>query len=374
MSTHPTRIKRRRFIQAGAAWMVAGALAGRKAALAAEAPAEFDITFYQMGDPHYLAFETSKKGGVVLNPVIRENIKMMMQLKPDSEMPGGLGTVGKPLGLVDAGDCIEGGTESDEASGTKLTGPDTRLKQWDNYVKDLGLTGKEPGILINIPIYEGYGNHDQDGWVQGIIDRISARNKQRVGLTAVSGRFEYPKGGRYGGVVADGLHYAWKWGPVHFIQANMRVGDSYERYPSAGSYTFVADYLEKAVGFSGAPVMIAVHLPPDATGEGDWPAADRKRFYDLIVGYNVVGILCGHSHSFAVSEWRGPDGAGSVAVPVYRCDSIHHSREDDGIFNVFRIKTSTSDPNKATLVMARRLRNNSWSAKETVSTEISLRA
>jgi len=378
MRTDLTTITRRKFIQTGSAWMLAMTLAGhRSAALAAgEAGAPFDFTFYQMGDPHYLAFDTSTKGGVTLNPVIRENIKFMMQLKPATEMPGGLGTVGKCVGLIDSGDCIEAGNEKDPATGQEIGGMPTRVKQWENYVADLGLTGKEKGILIDFPIYEGYGNHDQDGFVQGIIDRISARNKERVGVTAVSGRFEYPKekGVPFAGVVADGLHYAWKWGPVHFIQANMRVGDSFRRYPAAGSYGFVADYLEKAVGFSGAPVVIAMHLPPNATGEGDWPAADLQKFYDLIVGYNVGGLLCGHSHSFNVSAWRGPGEKGSVAVPVYRCDSIHHSRPNDGFLNVFRIKSSTTDPTKAQLVMARRMRDNTWSEKDTVSTEISLRA
>jgi hypothetical protein len=378
MSISSTATTRRKFIQTGSAWMVAMTLAGRKSAAlgAGEAVAPFDFSFYQMGDPHYLAFDTSTKGGVVLNPVIRENIKFMMQLKPDTEMPGGLGTVGKCVGLVDAGDCIEAGSEKDPATGQDIGGMPTRVKQWENYIADLGLTGKEKGILIDFPIYEGYGNHDQDGFVQGIIDRISARNKQRVGLTAVSARFEYPKekGVPFGGVVADGLHYAWKWGPVHFIQANMRVGDSFLRYPAAGSYTFVADYLQKAVGSSGAPVFIAMHLPPDATGEGDWPAADLQKFYDLIVGYNVVGILCGHSHSFRVSSWRGPGQTGAVAVPVYRCDSMHHSKPADGFLNVFRLKSSATDTGKAQLVMARRLRNNTWSDGDTVSTEISLRA
>jgi cytolysin (calcineurin-like family phosphatase) len=360
MIDHEIPMNRRRFIRSGAAWMVAGAMASRASSARAATPAPFDITFFQMGDPHYLAFDESTKGGVKINPVIRENLKLMMQLKPDTAMPGGHGTVGKALGLIDVGDCIEAGGETDPATGQAIGGGETRVRQWENYVADLGLTGTEKDILIDIPIYEGYGNHDQDGFVQGIIDRISARNKNRVGVTAVSGKFEYPQGERYAGVVAEGLHYAWKWGPVHFIQANIRVGDSFDRYPAAGSYTFVEDYLKKAVGVSGAPVMIAMHLPPNSTGEGDWPAADRQRFYELIKGYNIIGLLCGHSHSYNIGEWRGPDNQGSVAVPVYRCDTVHRSAADGGFMSVFRIKSSAGDPKKADLVIARRMRDNTW--------------
>jgi len=352
---------RRKFIQVGSA-SVAGSLLAKPSLFGhpGAAPAPFDISFHQMGDPHYLALDTSTKGRVVLNPVIRENIKKMMELNADSPMPGAHGSIGKTLGLIDVGDCIEAGGESDPVTEVPLGGQKTREMQWDNYVKDLGLTGTEPGILINFPIYEGYGNHDQDGFVQGIIDRISERNPKRPNLTGISKSFEYPQDSRYRNVKANGLHYAWQWGPIHFIQANIRVGDGFERYPAAGSYTFVKDYLENVIGDSRAPVMIAVHLPPNNTGEGDWPLADRTQFYDLIKNYNTVGIFAGHSHSFNVADWNGPDNNGPLAIPVFRCDTIHRSSNDGGFMSAFRIKSNPSDPGKATLIIAQRMRNNTW--------------
>jgi hypothetical protein len=42
--------------------------------------------------------------------------------------------------------------------------------------------------------------------------------------------------------------------------------------------------------------------------------------------------------------------------------------------NVFRLRSSATDSGKGELVMARRLRNNSWAEKDTLSAEFSLRA
>jgi cytolysin (calcineurin-like family phosphatase) len=350
---------RRHFLRFGTA-LLATAAGGPLASAAQGRPKPFDLSFYHFGDPHYLAFDQSTKAGVALNPVIRENIRHMAALAPGLQLPDGLGKIGRPVGAIDVGDCIEAGNEPDPDTGQPIGGAATRVRQWENYVADLGLTGSEPGTLVDFPIYEGYGNHDQDSFVQGIIDRISARNASRPGIVALSSQFDYPDGGPYRGVSAKHLHYAWRWGPVHFIQANIRVGDSTARYPAAGSFSFVKDYLENAVASSGAPVIIAVHLPPDTAPEGDWPAADRLQFYDLIRGFNVIAILCGHAHSFNISNWRGPDKDGPSEIPVLRCDTIHRSTPDGGFMNVFRLASSPRDPGIATLALARRMRDGTW--------------
>jgi hypothetical protein len=370
MNTRRPPITRRKFIQTGSAWIAATTMAGRASSSAAPAgsPEPFDVTFYQMGEPQYRAMDTTVEDGVNINQAIRDNLKRLMQLTPETEMPGGLGTIGKARGVINVGDCIQAGNEDN------LGMEATKAKQWENYVADFGLTGKEPAALLKLPVYEGFGNRDQDGFVQGIITRISQRNKQRPGVTGVSGSFVYPnvKGGGFAGVHAEGLHYAWKWGPVHFVHANMRVGDSLTRYPAVASHTFLADYLDKHVGFSGAPVIIAMHLPPTTAPEGEWPAEDRKKFYDLIGGYNVVLLLCGNTSNFKSGEWRGPDSSGSLAVPFVQSDCFNHNGPGDGFMNVIRIKSLADDPTKAQLVVARRKRNNTWG--ETLTAEISVSA
>lgn len=368
MNTHSPLIDRRKFLKQGAGWMAAMSLAGHsQQARAAEAPDPFDFSFYHIGDPQYRAFDESAKDGIKINVVNRENLKLMMQLKPETDMPV-CGTIGKALGLINIGDCIEAGNDIDPATNQPLGLPATRLKQWDNYVSDFGLTGTEKGALINIPVYEGFGNRDQDNFVQGIIDRISQRNKHRPGLAATSGKYAYPTGagGGFAGVTADGLHYAWRWGPVHFIHLNLRVGDSPLRYPCAGSHTFLADYLDKQVGFSGAPVILCMHISPVTKQEGEWPLEDRKKFYDLVVGYNVVAILCGNTTNFGIDQWRGPDDNGSLTIPVYRSDTFHRGGPTDGFMSVVRIQSLKEDPKRARMVIARRRRNQTWGESSTI--------
>lgn len=369
MSINRPLLKRRKFLQTGSAWMLGLALAGRPAmARAADgAPELFDITFYQIGDPQYQALDTTLTGGVKVNNIIRENLKLMMALKPETAMPGGFGTVGKPRGVINVGDCTQSGNEGSLG----LAG--THLKQWENYAKDFGLTGKEKDALINIPVYEGFGNRDQDGFFQQIIDKISLRNKSRPGVVAVSERYDYPTGkGGFNGVYAEGLHYAWMWGPIHFIHVNMRVGDSTMRYPSAGSHTFLENYLDKKIGFSGAPVIICMHLPPSIKQEAEWPLEDRQKFYDLIIGYNIVAIFCGNTTTFGTEVWSGPDQKGSMPIRLIRCDGFHRSAPNDGFMNVVRIKSLPSDPNRAQLVLARLRRNYAWA--DTLEIEFTINA
>lgn len=345
---------RRRFLRTGLGTVVGAgslpALSGR--AQAAGSP--LDITFIQVGDPHYRAFDATNNN---FNSIIRSNIQKMMALTAASDMPGA-GTMGTPLGVINVGDLIDAGNETDPSTGQAVGGTATREGQWANYVKDFGLLGNEPDSLVKYPVYEGYGNHDQDGFLKQVNDRIAARAAQLPNLTGQSGSFTYV--GAYGNITVSGVHFAWKWGPVHFVSASMRVGNDSKRYPCSGSHAFLKNYLETVVGTSGDPVFVATHLPPSTGAEGDWPLADRQAFYDLIRQYNVVGILVGHVHSYAYFDWRGPDGTGDVPIKVYQCDALHHSGTTQGIFTVFRILGDPNDATKATIHMAQRLRNNSW--------------
>jgi len=63
---------------------------------------------------------------------------------------------------------------------------------------------------------------------------------------------------------------------VHFVQANIRVGDSPTRYPAAGSHTFLKHYLDTVVGRNGAPVSIGHHLPPAPARKANGPRPTAK--------------------------------------------------------------------------------------------------
>jgi hypothetical protein len=342
---------RRKFLRTSAsAALTSGALA-----LPARAQGSpLDLTIYQVGDPHYMAFDTNN----AYNGLIRSSLGKLAALSPSTPMPGA-GTIGAAQLIINAGDLIESGPgEVDPATGIQLTKAATLERQWQNYVADFGLLGNEPGALVNLPVYECYGNHDQDGYLKQVSDAIGVRSGQLPNITARSGTFTYQ--GAWGNITVTNVHYAWKQGPIHFVQTNLRVGDGPERYPCSGSYTFLKNYLEGVVGASGAPVFVVVHLPPTTNQENEWPKVDRQKFYDLIRRFNTIGIIVGHTHSYGYYTWRGPDNDGTVPIQVYQCDSLHNSGATQGIFSVIRIVGNPTDPAKATIHVAQRRRNDTW--------------
>lgn len=348
---------RRRFLGSGMTAIGAAGLGPLVSARAQGGATPVDLTFILVGDPHYRAFDTTGSG---FNLIVRNNLQKMMALTANSAMPGA-GTLGTPLGVINVGDLIEGGRETDPATGNVLSTTATCELQWANYIRENGLLGNEAGSIVKYPIYEGYGNHDQNGFLQQVSDRIAARAAVGSGLpsvTARSGSFTYV--GAYGNITVTGVHFAWKWGPFHFVNINMRSGNDSKRYPCGGSFGFLKSYLENTVASSGDPVFVAVHLPPSTGAEGDWPVADRQAFYDLIIQYNTVGILNGHTHGYGFTQWRGPNNNGAVPITVYQVDAIHHSGNTQGIFTAFRIIGSPTDPTKATIYTSQRIRNNSW--------------
>jgi len=352
---------RRKFLRTAASAALASAALGTRARGQGSL---LDITFYQVGDPHYMAFDSTN----AYNGLTRSSLAKLAALTPGTPMPGA-GTVGAAQMVINAGDLIESGPgEIDPSKGVQLTKAATLDRQWQNYVADFGLLGSEPGTRVNLPVYECYGNHDQDGYLKQVSDAIGVRSGQLPNITARSGTFTYQ--GAWGNITVTNVHYAWKLGPIHFVQTNLRVGDGPERYPCSGSYTFLKNYLEGVVGTSGAPVFVVVHLPPTTNQENEWPKVDRQKFYDLIRRFNTIGILVGHTHSYGYYTWRGPDNNGTVPIQVYQCDSLHNGSLTQGIFSVLRIVGNPTDSAKATMHVAQRRRNDTWGLS--ASKEISL--
>jgi hypothetical protein len=373
ISCPKTDWSRRSFLRTGL-----GTVAGVAAlpALSTRAMAEvvpFDFTFYHLGDTHYRAFDETLSGtGVLVNNANRANLQRMAAITPATPMPVA-GTVGTPVGVIHVGDILESGLEA------PLTKPQTLAKQLENYVKDFGLLGNEVGTLVKLPVYEAYGNHDQDGYLKEISDAIASRSDQLPGINGRSGTFTYVNA--FGNITVTGVHYAWKWGPIHFVQGNIRSGDGMDRMPSSGSYGFIRNYLETKVGSSGEPVMVVVHYSPNTgTDTGvpqslEWPLADKQAFYDLLVQYNVIGIICGHTHAFASFLWYGPAGTGQTGLRVFVSDELFGvpsgNPELNGFMNVYRISNHPSDSTKGRLVMARRMMDDAWDERPGKVTTIS---
>jgi hypothetical protein len=360
-------VTRRQFLGNGIGTVVAAGLLPALCQRAGAAGAALDLTFLLIGDPHYRAFDSTSTSH---NLVVRSNLEKLMTLTATSPMPGA-GTLGTPVGVINVGDLIEGGSEINPETGVALDTTATCELQWANYIRESGLLGNEAGSIVKYPIYESYGNHDQNGFLKQTCDRIAARAAVGSGLPNVTGRsgaFTYV--GAYGNITVTGVNFAWKWGPFHFVNINMRSGNDSKRYPSGGSYAFLKSYLENTIATSGEPVFVSVHLPPATGAEGDWPLADRQAFYDLIIKYNTVGIFNGHTHGYGYTQWRGPGETGAVPITVYQVDAIHHRGNTQGIFTAFRILEKPGDPSKAIIYSSQRLLNNTWGLS--TSREISL--
>jgi hypothetical protein len=268
-----------------------------------------DIRFVHVSDTHYLVSGNTTQAAWV------ERINAL----PTKTLPNSSELVGKIWGVVHTGDIID-------AAGD-------RAAQWTNFVAQFGLDGTDG--LLKFPVYEGWGNHDQDTWLAQITSRITARNQTRPGVVNKDGN----------------SHYSWDWGPVHFVQCNIRVGSTTARYNPVQSFQFLTNDLATRVGSSGRPVVLMHHLPIGA-GSTEWPQTEKDQYYEAITNYNVVAILWGHTHAYSISNWRG--------IRTICADSISKG------YNLIRI---TDDK----LIVYRRLSTDTWGAvaTDTISVPVS---
>src|SRR5262249_23309026 len=147
------------------------------------------------------------------------------------------------------------------------------------------------------PVYEVHGNHDAPQGVGLVIDAIKRRNRKRPGLANVS---------------ANGLHYSWNWGDLHFVNLGIVVGSVKEvkrrrRYAQVVSPPFLIDDLARHGKDRKKPVLLTHHVdvarysgdcdPEAPAGAQEWDRCDVRGYHQAIRGYNVVGVLYGHTHA-----------------------------------------------------------------------------
>ena len=291
-----------------------------------------DITFYVTGDPQYGGGAENK------NAFHIQALNTFAGTPWRQELPSAGTPVASPLGLLIAGDLTQNGKDGrDEAFGP---GRD----EIGEFERDYGLDGTDG--LLNMPVYEGYGNHDYDpdqpddefNWrfyydenPTPSVERVVSRNARRVGLLKISS--------------GNGGHYSWDWGNVHFVNTNLYAGDepsqatenSLIRDPRM-ALSFLRDDLRQHVGNSNRPVIIYQHYGFDEFGYEDrwWTLNHKDAFLDVIRPYNVILIMHGHTHATYRYEWEGYDVI-NVGSPYYEA----YNFDGQGHFTVVRV-TDTS--------------------------------
>ncbi|MBP6908912.1 MAG: metallophosphoesterase [Candidatus Saccharicenans sp.] len=292
---------------------------------------EDDLTFFVVSDLHY--------GGTVnFRKLNRQTVEAMNSL-PGQLYPEDKGVKGKvhiPRGVVITGDIVDDGSA-----------PDIE-KTWQEYVEDYGLTGDK---LLAFPVYEGFG--ESDGPSSGLVRvNLKSRNRLRSGLRSIS---------------ADGLHYSWDWGQVHFVQLNLYPGSAGEeylniwrrrvsgdaRYPKH-SLEFLIDDLRRNVGSSGRPVVLFEHYGFDSWSEAFWTEKERSAFLQTIQPYNIIAIFWGHSEVPQGFSWNG--------IKTWCAGTSNHD-PDPGEFLV--VKITTGRKNGQLVVATREI--NSWGSVDKTS-------
>lgn len=295
-------------------------------------PADDDrITFLVVADLHY--------GGTMNARKINREMVMAMNAVAGESLPTELGlkvNVTTPRGVVVVGDIVDDG------------GSPEVEKFWQEYVADFGLKGDQ---LLAFPVYEGFGEHD--GSSGGLVrSNLRSRNRLRPGLKGIS---------------ADGQHYSWDWGKVHFVHLNLypgSVGEEYlnvwrrrvsgdARYPKH-SLEFLVEDLRRNVGSSGRPVVIFQHYGFDAWSEAWWTQKERAAFLQAIQPYNVIAIFWGHSHVAQSLIWNGIRTWGAGAA---------NNDPEPGTFLVVVLKTGRKS---GQMIVATRKMNN-WLSAEKLS-------
>lgn len=318
-------LPRRTFLQITATATAAWTLPSRAQETKATATVPFvPVAFAVVGDTHYLG---DKEDPASLAPKSREvTAALIEQLNrlagmEISAVAGG----GKALPLsqvIHVGDLIDSG----DKNGVVIS--KMQQTEWKEWQADYGLAGNDG--RLKFPVYEIHGNHDGPHGKGVALDGIRARNKQRKNLTGIS---------------ANGLHYSWDVGPVHFINLGITVGQAKavtrkRRYDPMESLEFLIADLAQNVGTSGRPVIVSHHvdfaryaLPvaDEIVLKNEWDYADVQAYHDALKPYRIAGIFYGHTHARAVFAWQGPKPLPVVAgkplplgIPTFNTDNAAH--------------------------------------------------
>lgn len=315
----PPELSRRRLLQSTAAGALS--LAAGRLGFADVAASPKEVSFFLVGDTHYYAPKDSPEKIDETSAANNARLIDWLNKLPGTAVPkeaaGSDGvTVPTPLGVIHAGDIIDSGDKGAGAVARKAQ--DTELAA---FLADWGLNGD---AKLKYPCFEVHGNHDGPRGDGPVVSEIIKRNKSRKGLVAISD---------------SGLHYAWVWNGVHFLNLGIVVGGTKEvartrRYDPKGSLPFLEDYLAKQVGTSGAPVVLTHHVDvarysqpceQEVKGNPEWDPCDARAYYRTISKYNVVASLFGHTHARKLARWDGtPKEPAAGGMNLFNTDNAAH--------------------------------------------------
>ncbi len=321
----PRTISRRTFLAATAGSIASLPVLARGADAGSAAAEEF--SFFLVGDTHYLADKQNPQK--LTDASARTTARLIDQLNrlsgTDIPQAAGGGTVLAPMGVIHAGDLIDSG---DKNGGVY---PQMQQTEWAAYAADYGLSGRDG--RLRYPVYEVHGNHDGPSGNGLVVQKIIERNKSRPAVANVS---------------ANGLHYSWDWGGVHFVNLGIVVGAVKDvprkrRYNPLDSLEFLVADLARHVGNSKRPVILTHHVdvarystPPEpgqsANGR-EWDPADVHAYHETLAPYKVLAILYGHTHVRNVFKWDGTPARAQAGMQVFNVDnSAHFGSDSQGIF------------------------------------------
>jgi hypothetical protein len=293
------------------------------------------IAFVYVSDTHYVAKkEAPSEIDERTTEVCSRLIDTLNRLPGQSiaEEAGG-GKVIAPQGVLHGGDVIDSGDKSG-AVHDKM-----QQTEWDAFVADYGLTGKEG--RLKYPVYEIHGNHDGPQ-ARGLApDAMRERTKKRPGVKAVS---------------KDGLHYSWDWGPAHFVNLGIVVGTSSDkprqrRYDPRDSLAFLIEDLKANVGESGRPVVLSHHVDVARYATGcdaaapysskEWDPCDVAAYYDAIAKYNIAAVFYGHTHARQIHSWDGQSLKAKQGIGLFNVDNSSHFNSQTQAF--YYVELSAKD-------------------------------
>ncbi len=285
-------------------------------------PAKPKIAFFVIGDTHYLAEKANPSQMHPASAQICGALVDTLNALPGQEIPAeaGGGRVATPRGVIHAGDVIDTGDKSGGAH------PEMQRTEWAAFTADYGLNGTDGRLKFSV--YEIFGNHDAPHGKGHALDKIIERNRTRPGLVNTS---------------ANGIHYAWDWEEVHFLNLGLIVGGDQSisrtrRYAALDSLDFLISDLKDKVGTSGRPIIITHHIDiarytgecvVDAPADSrEWDPCDVHAFHQALEGYNVAAIFYGHTHTRKVFQWDGQTTQAKSGIHVFNTDNASHFAGD----------------------------------------------
>lgn len=312
-------LSRRQFLHsATGAVLASGSLVNSSLAQTPRPEARNEISFFAIGDTHYFADERSPGERQAASVQVCGRLIETLNRLPGTEIPeaAGGGQVGEARGVIHAGDIID--------TGDKRGALQERMQrtEWDAFTAEFGLTGTEG--KLKLPVYEVHGNHDSPGGDGLAIDGLRERCRKRQ----VASRS------------ANDLHYSWDWGPVHFINLGIVVGQDPKvtqrrRYNPLDSLEFLIGDLQQHVGDSRRPVVLTHHVDvlrysqtPDPGNERnlgmEWNPCDVRAYYEAIRSYNIAGVIYGHTHVRNIQAWDGTAAQVDQGLTLLNVDNASH--------------------------------------------------